>query len=197
MSKLLDVMFLNHCPHEFSWPRRSQSGECYQVCLRCGDQYGYDWKKMRRLDRVALPLAESGSRTKWLPRARRIQLSIPVRYRKSGAPDWHDGEIQNISESGVFLAATESLPEKTPVEMAFEMPVQISGRKNSPVLCSGQVARMKPKHGDAQHVFAVAINSCNYLHADTPATARFTKLTGGMSAAAIMKAVRCRTKRRV
>jgi len=71
MSKLLDVMFLKHCPHEFSWPRRLQNGDCYQVCMLCGDQYGYDWKKMRRLDRIDSPIAVSDSclhaKAKWLP----------------------------------------------------------------------------------------------------------------------------------
>src|SRR5947199_319237 len=121
MPKLLDVMLLKHCPHEFSWPRRLQTGECYQVCLLCGDQYGYDWKKMRRLDRLASPVAVSESRTqakpKWLPRARRHHISIPIRYRKKGSTDWHEGEIRNLSESGIFVAGTETFPEKTRIEM--------------------------------------------------------------------------------
>jgi hypothetical protein len=202
MPKLLDVMFLKHCPHEFSWPRRLESGECYQVCLLCGDQYGYDWKKMCRLDRIASPVAVSERRlqakAKWLPRARRHHISIPIRYKKPGNPGWHDGEIQNISESGVFVAGAEMLPEKCRLEMAFEMPVQISGKQESPVLCSGKVSRMNTKHPDGRQLFAVSIMTCEYLHEDTPISPSSSKKIGGMAAAAaLLKAVRCRSRGRV
>jgi hypothetical protein len=201
MSKLLDVMFLKHCPHEFSWPRRLQNGDCYQVCMLCGDQYGYDWKKMRRLDRIDSPVAVGESRlhskAKWLPRARRLHISIPIRYRTAGTSDWHDGEIRNISESGVFVAGTEMLLEKCRLEMAFEMPVQISGKQESPVLCSGKVSRLNTKDGDAKHLFAVSVISCEYLHDNTPISASTSKKIGGMSTSALLKAIRCRSKRRV
>jgi hypothetical protein len=202
MAKLLDVMFLKHCPHEFSWPRRLESGECYQVCLRCGDNYGYDWKKMCRLGRIPLPLAASELRTqakaKWLPRAPRHQLSIPIRYKSAAHPDWQDGEIQNISETGLFVAGTEMLPDKSRIEMAFEMPVQISGKQDSAVLCSGRVSRLNTRPTPGKHFFAISITSCEYLHEDTPISASSSKKIGGMAAAAaLLKAVRCRSKRRI
>ncbi len=40
------------CPHEFFWPRRAADGHYYQVCLRCGAKYKYDWKSMRRTERM-------------------------------------------------------------------------------------------------------------------------------------------------
>jgi hypothetical protein len=39
------------CPHHFTWPR-IDNGRYYQRCLLCGTAYEYDWKLMRRTDRV-------------------------------------------------------------------------------------------------------------------------------------------------
>lgn len=40
------------CEHRFSWPRVSQSGNHYQVCLDCGTAYEYDWQRMRRSKKI-------------------------------------------------------------------------------------------------------------------------------------------------
>src|SRR5437899_12923752 len=50
--KLLDVLLLGRCSHEFSWPRRAADGQYYQVCLLCAVEYSYDWTTMRRTQRV-------------------------------------------------------------------------------------------------------------------------------------------------
>src|SRR6059036_839008 len=88
MPQILDVLMLGRCSHEFSWPRRA-AAEYYQVCLLCGAEYKYDWKAMRRIERVEHSMQEptvarSGSHSKkssWVPRARRLKLQIPLRYR--------------------------------------------------------------------------------------------------------------------
>src|SRR5271168_929293 len=89
--KLMDVLMLGRCSHEFSWPRRAADGQYYQVCLLCAVEYSYDWATMRRIERV--DHSQSGretegtitrrrSRTRkptWVPRARRLKLDTPVR----------------------------------------------------------------------------------------------------------------------
>ena len=50
--KILDVLMLGRCSHEFSWPRRAADGHYYQVCLLCAAEYKYDWSSMRRIERV-------------------------------------------------------------------------------------------------------------------------------------------------
>ena len=50
--KLMDVLMLGRCSHEFSWPRRAADGQFYQVCLLCAVEYSYDWTTMRRTQRV-------------------------------------------------------------------------------------------------------------------------------------------------
>src|SRR5439155_22965708 len=43
MLSLLRSVFNHHCSHQFSWPQRRSEGGHYQICIRCGDQYVYDW----------------------------------------------------------------------------------------------------------------------------------------------------------
>jgi hypothetical protein len=41
------------CSHQFSWPLKLPDGT-YQVCVRCGAKYGYDWQQMRRMKAIAV-----------------------------------------------------------------------------------------------------------------------------------------------
>ena len=151
--KLLDVLMLGRCSHEFSWPRRGGDGDFYQVCLVCAAEYKYDWKTMRRTERVERTGPAEPAQTRhrsahtrkptWVPRARRLKLDTPVRYRVKNLGSWHEGKIQNLSQSGVLLQGAQRFPMNTLVEMVFEMPEEISGQKNSTVLCQGRIIRSK------------------------------------------------------
>src|SRR5882724_890714 len=126
--KLLDVLMLGRCSHEFSWPRRAADGHYYQVCLLCAVEYKYDWTTMRRTERVALTVTEPGTRRRrekkptWVPRARRLKLNLPLRYRVKNLSTWSEGTIENISQSGVLFQGASPLPVNALVEMVFEMP---------------------------------------------------------------------------
>jgi len=153
--KLLDVLMLGRCSHEFSWPRRAANGDFYQVCLLCAAEYKYDWKTMRRTERVdhAVPQSTETLSTRrsrshsrkptWVPRARRLKLDMPVRYRVKNLGTWYEGVLDNLSQSGVLLHGPQRFPDNTLVEMVFEMPEEISGQKNSTVLCQGRIIRTK------------------------------------------------------
>jgi hypothetical protein len=176
--KLLDVLLLGRCSHEFSWPRRDPDGQFYQVCLLCAAEYKYDWATMRRTERVSQEAPESTTSQKrrqhvhkvaWVPRARRIKLDAPMRYRVKNLGTWNEGTIQNLSQSGVLLTAGQRFPENTLIEMVFEMPEEISGQKNSKVLCQGRVIRMKPSKQKADqkpeyHEFAASILDYKFIH---------------------------------
>jgi hypothetical protein len=161
--KLLEVLMLGRCSHEFSWPRRASDGDYYQVCLLCAAEYKYDWKTMRRTERVDRSKAESGAeagglrrsrshgrKPSWVPRARRLKLQTPVRYRVKNLGSWYEGVIENLSQSGVLFQGKQRVPENTLVEMVFEMPEEISGQKNSTVLCQGRIIRTKESQRDQQ-----------------------------------------------
>lgn len=149
--RLMDVLMLGRCSHEFSWPRRSPNGEYYQVCMVCAAAYQYDWKTMRRGVRIEEPAADTTAARRrsgqkkpdWIPRARRLSAKLPIRYRGKNLHAWYQGTIQNISQSGVLFQGPKPLPANALVELIFEMPEEISGQKNSSVLCQGRLIRHK------------------------------------------------------
>jgi hypothetical protein len=149
--KIMDVLMLGRCSHEFSWPRRGADGEYYQVCLLCATEYKYDWATMRRTQRLehAQPettMRRSHTREKrpsWTPRARRLKLDLPLRYRVNNTSSWYEGTIDNLSQTGLLFRGPQPLPVNALIEMVFEMPEEISGQKNRNVLCQGRVIRAK------------------------------------------------------
>jgi len=172
----MDVLMLGRCSHEFSWPRRAANGEYYQVCMVCATAYQYDWKTMRRGDRVEGPTAEattvrrrSGKKQPtWMPRARRLRSKLPVRYRGKNLSTWYEGLIQNISQSGVLFEGPHQLPANALVELIFEMPEEISGQSNSNVLCQGRLIRSKNavENIEDAHELAASILDYKFLHHD-------------------------------
>lgn len=168
--KLMDVLMLGRCSHEFSWPRRSASGEYYQVCLLCATAYQYDWKTMRRGSRVEEPVADTTPARRrpilrqpaWMPRARRLKLNASIRYRGKSLGTWYEGTIQNISQSGVMFHGPQQLPANALVEMIFEMPEEISGQKNSSVLCQGRLVRIKDAIDNTEDAFGLAASILDY-----------------------------------
>src|SRR5437660_4698911 len=160
--KFIDVLMPGRGSHEFSWTRRGGDGDYYHVCLLCAVEYKYDWTTMRRTERVALTVTEPGTRRRprekkptWVPRARRLKLNLPLRYRVKNLSTWSEGTIENISQSGVLFQGTTEVPVNALVEMVFEMPEDISGQKNSNVLCQGRIIRSKESQ-DTEAGFGLA-----------------------------------------
>jgi hypothetical protein len=88
-----------------------------------------------------------------------------VRYRVKNLGTWNEGTIENLSQSGVLLVGPARFPENTLVEMVFEMPEEISGQKNSKVLCQGRIIRMKNAREKTQnHEFAASILDYKFIH---------------------------------
>jgi hypothetical protein len=151
--KILDVLMLGRCSHEFSWPRRGADGDYYQVCLLCAAEYKYDWTTMRRTERVEHAKPETGirrshtreKRPSWTPRARRLKLDVELRYRVNSTSTWYEGTIENLSQTGLLFQGPQPLPVNALIEMVFEMPEEISGQKNRNVVCQGRVIRSRDK----------------------------------------------------
>jgi len=175
--KLMDVLMLGRCSHEFSWPRRGENGEYYQVCMLCAAAYQYDWKTMRRGNPIDEPVAETTNirrrstrkQPDWLPRARRLRAKMAVRYRVRNLTTWYEGVIQNISQSGVLFHGPQQMPANALVELIFEMPEEISGQKDSNVLCQGRLIRIKEApidNADDSYVLVASILDYKFLHPD-------------------------------
>jgi len=50
--KFLKLLLRQACTHRFAWPRIDENGRHYQICLACGTAYEYDWRLMRRTNRL-------------------------------------------------------------------------------------------------------------------------------------------------
>ena len=65
----------------------------------------------------------------------------------------------------MLLLGPQKFPENTLVEMVFEMPEEISGQKNSKVLCQGRITRMKNSQDKAEkQEFAASILDYKFIH---------------------------------
>ena len=49
---LLTLFFGRGCSRRFTWLRIDADGRHYQICPLCGTAYEYDWRMMRRTDRL-------------------------------------------------------------------------------------------------------------------------------------------------
>ncbi len=133
--KIMDVLMLGRCSHEFSWPRRGADGDYYQVCMLCAAEYQYDWTTMRRTRRVEHAKPETivrrnharEKRPSWTPRARRLKLDVALRYRVNNTSTWFEGTIDNLSQSGLLFRGPQQLPVNALIEMeAAKRPVPAS-----------------------------------------------------------------------
>lgn len=160
------------CNHQFSWPRRSESGEYYQVCVHCGTEYRYDWSKMRRVEEVSVEervaarenkasIRRCGKKTAWTPRERRLRHNVTVQFRVTGSKMWHEGTTENISKSGVLFLSEDSFQEGVGLEMVFEMPKELTGDEAAPVLCKGTVARVTSAQNEPV-VYHIACSVTDY-----------------------------------
>jgi PilZ domain len=65
-------------------------------------------------------LAEQPGHRRWVERAVRHDLRLPLRYRLEGQQDWRFGETINMSESGVLFSTNEVLEIDARVEITFQ-----------------------------------------------------------------------------
>lgn len=91
-------------------------------------------------------------------RASRYNVNIPVRYRPFGDLGWTETKTINISCSGVLFEVDEPLELDAPVELSFDVPVEIGGTGDEELTCRGQVVRtIMPPATDAPSAAAAAI----------------------------------------
>jgi PilZ domain-containing protein len=162
------------CRHEFSWPRRNDSGDTYQVCILCGVKYSYDWATMRRI--APLPGGEEdevapkthrkcGTKQAWVPRERRLRHQVPLRWRMLGSQEWVDGVSKNISRSGLLFHCSVQLEVGAQLELMLELPHELTGEDDAHALCEGVVVRVEhvsPARANKQSAYAVACSIAQY-----------------------------------
>jgi PilZ domain len=168
---LSDVIPLFACAHEFSWPRKLPSGDYYQVCLRCGVEYGYDWNTMRRTEKVGTRSTSVQTRGQmnrasgWKPRARRVHIEMPILYRSNSTEPWIEGTIRNVSQSGLYFVTPAAMPSTEDLEVIFTMPQEIAGQPEAKVFCRVSIIRrVGAKDDHHPNGVAIEILTCEYLH---------------------------------
>jgi hypothetical protein len=95
-------------------------------------------------------------------RAERYPLSLPARVRPVGHSVWRDGDIVNVSRSGVLLSVADSFPPAESLDLVFG--VTDGAARTADIRCVAHLVRETyDGHGRAllaatidQYVFAPA-----------------------------------------
>jgi DNA-binding response OmpR family regulator len=102
-------------------------------------------------------------------RAQRFQLHLPLRYRRLGEKEWHEGTTENISRSGMLFQADEMLQPSSQVEINLVLPAEIAGLSSTEVVCRGEVVRTVEKQGDTlSPALAARILQYHFQHGPLP-----------------------------
>ena len=110
-------------------------------------------------------------RTREIPptRAQRIQLHLPLRYRRLGEKDWHVGKTENISRSGMLFEADEPLQPNSQLEINLVLPAEIAGLSATEVVCRGEVVRtIEPNGKTINPALAARILQYHFQHGPLP-----------------------------
>jgi two-component system cell cycle sensor histidine kinase/response regulator CckA len=102
-------------------------------------------------------------------RAQRFQLHLPLRYRRLGEQDWHEGKTENISRSGMLFQAEELVQPSVQLEINLVLPAEIAGLSATEVVCRGEVVRsVEPNAGSLSPALAARILQYHFQHGQIP-----------------------------
>jgi CheY-like chemotaxis protein len=102
-------------------------------------------------------------------RAQRFQLHLPLRYRRLGEKQWHEGKTENISRSGMLFQADELLQPNAQLEINLVLPVEIAGLSSTEVVCRGEVVRtVEPQGETLTPALAARILQYHFQHGPLP-----------------------------
>jgi CheY-like chemotaxis protein len=102
-------------------------------------------------------------------RAQRFHIQLPLRYRRLGEKEWHVGETENISRSGMLFQADEMLQPSAQLEINLVLPAEIAGLSATEVVCRGEVVRTVEHKGDSMHpALAARILQYHFQHGPLP-----------------------------
>ena len=102
-------------------------------------------------------------------RAQRFQLHLPLRYRRLGESQWHEGTTENISRSGMLFKTDELLQPNAQLEINLVLPAEIAGLSATEVVCRGEVVRTVEPHGEMlSPALAARILQYHFQHGPLP-----------------------------
>lgn len=80
----------------------------------------------------------------FVPRADRFHMALPLRYRRLTDESWREGQIENISGSGILFRAGAPLELATRIELAFSLPSSDPHEPAASIHCKAEVVRVAP-----------------------------------------------------
>ena len=114
---------------------------------------------------------EAAMRARAVPpsRAQRFQLHLPLRYRRLGEKDWHEGTTENISRSGLLFQGDDLLQPSSQLEINLVLPAEIAGLSGTEVVCRGEVVRtVEPQGSTLSPALAARILQYHFQHGPLP-----------------------------
>jgi DNA-binding response OmpR family regulator len=102
-------------------------------------------------------------------RAQRFHIQLPLRYRRLGEKEWHEGTTENISRSGMLFEADELLQPAAQLEINLVLPAEIAGLSATEVVCRGEVVRTVEHRGETvSPALAARILQYHFQHGPLP-----------------------------
>ena len=101
-------------------------------------------------------------------RAQRFQLHLPLRYRRLGEKQWHEGTTHNISRSGMLFEADQVLSPSVQLEINLVLPAEIAGLSETEVVCRGEVVRAIEAPDAMNAALAARILQYHFQHGPLP-----------------------------
>ena len=101
----------------------------------------------------------NNKKKKEVKRAARFPIRTAIHYRPEGKDNWHTGETENISRSGVLFNARDLVAVNTALELTFPLPAEIGSEAGAIVLCRGHIVRtILPPVSDLPGTMAAQFN---------------------------------------
>lgn len=93
---------------------------------------------------------------KIVAREQRFPIHAIVRYRVRGGKIWHEGNVENVSNSGILFQGTQLMNINTPIEVCFALPGRATGEEGAKVMGRGSVIRVQKLQEDSSSVLIAA-----------------------------------------
>jgi len=91
-------------------------------------------------------------------RAERFVTQRPLVYRREGGLIWYDGQIQNVSASGLLFRGEKPVSPGAVLQVSFSLPAAEGADEPTQVFCWAKVVRVRlPNDFEAYHTHAVKI----------------------------------------
>ncbi len=137
---------------------------------------------------VAQPIVEDRP-PEGAARAQRYRVTLPLQYRREGAPEWYSGFIENLSRSGMLFRFSEDplgLAEEGSEHRRLELSLKLLRVgcviASGPFRCHGAVVRFEtPGKLRTQPAVAVAFDASRTAHRPRRFPTRRSPATPGFS----------------